>query len=673
MSKVLERKLRRVLELSTDSPSLVVALDAISPFFEADSVQAGRSSSLDVRKSLRQDLEKQNYNLSLCFLKSFERLKGRLESLEQEVDQPQLKSNFKLSAMTLLRGARQVDGLEDGCRSASARLSSAESSMRQFTDRAQALRHRRAELSRRARQVERFLHTFQLTPEEAALVGAAGGLEEPAAARAFFAALARLRAAHARCTALVGSQSAGFELLDALSRHLEGAYERLYHWVQARRVKCQEQLSDEETPQADGTLQVAVRALRARPAYYSHCQESIVSMRRRLVAQRFVAELAQARGAADGRAMEGIDCVRYTADVLAWVHQTAAAERELLAALFGSGGDAAHNGARRLGGGSGSSGGAEPADADGVDGAAEAGGADADAGSAGLVTVPAALSGVMSAVARPLRARLGTVLEDVRDAVTAYRLLGFLAFYGETVGQLVDSREGLGLALTEARADGLTRFRALLSAPAQRLAATTHAPADLSPLGATLEAARRAQELVRAAATLPAATAPECALAPPLAAALEPPLDACARIARGMDASDAVSEPRRRACAQVLERCGLGRVLRAAATAAAAAHDGGATAAAAPLAEQPGLEAHTVASAMAAFYSALFSLTMPELERVRAPLVKGRARQLSSRQIADAHAHLHGVLSAPAAGYRDAASFLSHTPDQVRIILDCDD
>jgi Conserved oligomeric complex COG6 len=51
---------------------------------------------------------------------------------------------------------------------------------------------------------------------------------------AFFAALSRLRAVHSECAALVGSQSAGFELLDALSQHLEGAYERLYHWVQSR-------------------------------------------------------------------------------------------------------------------------------------------------------------------------------------------------------------------------------------------------------------------------------------------------------------------------------------------------------------------------------------------------------------------------------------------------------
>jgi hypothetical protein len=54
-------------------------------------------------------------------------------------------------------------------------------------------------------------------------------------------------------------------------------------------------------------------------------------------------------------------------------------------------------------------------------------------GGSGAVAVAAALSAVMSGAARPLRARLGTVLGECGDAVVAYRLLGFLAFYSDTV------------------------------------------------------------------------------------------------------------------------------------------------------------------------------------------------------------------------------------------------
>eukprot|EP00953_Heterococcus_sp_UTEX-ZZ885_P033892 17602-Heterococcus_DN1.PRE.2 len=226
----LERKLKKVLDIRTDSPALLVSLEAINVFFEN---QPAGGSTL-ARKSLKEDLEKQNYNLSACFLKSIERLKGHLESLEHE-----------------------VDGLEEGCKSISTRLVTADADMRQFTERAQLLRRQRGDLSKRADQVTEFLHRFQLSEEEEAALGSSSSsssssngysnaqtsnsgatsvLDTKEGATAFFAALSRLRAVHSECAALVGSQSAGFELLDALSQHLEGAYERLYHWVQSRRV-----------------------------------------------------------------------------------------------------------------------------------------------------------------------------------------------------------------------------------------------------------------------------------------------------------------------------------------------------------------------------------------------------------------------------------------------------
>lgn len=75
-------------------------------------------------------LSSQNYNLSACFQKSLQRLKDRLEGLDV-----------------------YVVGLEDGCSSISERLSAADSSMQQFTARAEALRQQRGQLSKHADQV----------------------------------------------------------------------------------------------------------------------------------------------------------------------------------------------------------------------------------------------------------------------------------------------------------------------------------------------------------------------------------------------------------------------------------------------------------------------------------------------------------------------------------------
>jgi hypothetical protein len=90
----LERKLKKVLNIRTDSPALLVSLEAINVFFEN---QPAGGSTL-ARKSLKEDLEKQNYNLSACFLKSIERLKGHLESLEHEVS----KTCCKIAMIVLL-------------------------------------------------------------------------------------------------------------------------------------------------------------------------------------------------------------------------------------------------------------------------------------------------------------------------------------------------------------------------------------------------------------------------------------------------------------------------------------------------------------------------------------------------------------------------------------------
>lgn len=75
------------------------------------------------------DTRQQNYNLSACFQKSFERLKDRLEGLES-----------------------CVAGLEDGCSSISERLSAADNSMQQFTARAESLREQRTQLGKHADQ-----------------------------------------------------------------------------------------------------------------------------------------------------------------------------------------------------------------------------------------------------------------------------------------------------------------------------------------------------------------------------------------------------------------------------------------------------------------------------------------------------------------------------------------
>jgi len=90
-----------------------------------------------------------------------------------------------------------------------------------------------------------------------------------------------------------------------------------------------------------------------------------------------------------------------------------------------------------------------------------------------------------------------------------------------------------------------------------------------------------------------------------------------------------------------------------------------------PLATQPGCDAQSVEKVMRLFYASLFALVMPSFERLEPVEERNACRRLIAAAIADAHAQVHALVVDPLNSYVDQ-SFLVHTPDQVRMLLDCD-
>ena len=64
------------------------------------------------------------------------------------------------------------------------------------------------------------------------------------------------------------------------------------------------------------------------------------------------------------------------------------------------------------------------------------------------------------------------------------------------------------------------------------------------------------------------------------------------------------------------------------------------------------------------FYSALFTLVMPDFERLRRPGTRADARRSTALLVAAAHETVHRLVSREDSGYGDR-SFLLHTPEQV--------
>ena len=72
---IVDSRINKVLAMRTDSVAMLEALDAISEFYVANTVEA--------RRALRQDLELQNIHLGKKFLVEFEQVRQKIEAVEE--------------------------------------------------------------------------------------------------------------------------------------------------------------------------------------------------------------------------------------------------------------------------------------------------------------------------------------------------------------------------------------------------------------------------------------------------------------------------------------------------------------------------------------------------------------------------------------------------------------
>lgn len=93
-----------------------------------------------------------------------------------------------------------------------------------------------------------------------------------------------------------------------------------------------------DAPDVSTSLQTAVLALRDRPVLFKYCIEEVATARHNALFQRFIAALTRGGPGGMPRPIEihAHDPKRYINDMLAWVHQALADEREFVQALFGN-------------------------------------------------------------------------------------------------------------------------------------------------------------------------------------------------------------------------------------------------------------------------------------------------------------------------------------------------
>ncbi len=407
----------------------------------------------------------------------------------------------------------QLEGLLESCARVGAALDGARERAGALLRETSALGEQLSAVDEKTRVLSTFSVDYQLADAEIA------ALERDDPGDAFFSALARVQEIHANCRRLLATrhQRAGLELMDAMATYQENAHERLCRWVQGECGALAEEDGPDDLPDA---LSRAMLALRARPALFRYCVEEVSRTRHNALFRRFIAALTRGGPGGVPRPIEvhAPDPRRYVGDMLAWLHQAAAGEKELVDALLGDD-DAPSAGAR----------GGDANDADGSPAPAPAP-ASASASEPPLADAREVLDRVLDGVCRPFSVRVEQAIVADPDAATARALANLLGFYASTLAEIAGPRASLTRAIDACRKRAKEAFEEETARVGDKLRKAPPAPPDsLAPAAFVVDAASRAAALLdaeRGAFQIPGESeGAEAAAA--LAAVMGPAIEAC--------------------------------------------------------------------------------------------------------------------------------------------------
>nr|ATB19491.1 putative COG7 [Callitropsis nootkatensis] len=433
----LSRKLKKVLESRTDSPDLLASLNTLSTFYTNNTQQA--------RRNLRSTIEKRALAINDEFLAASESAQKALDAVEQE-----------------------IAGLAECCEKIGKALDTCSASTGDIITTTERLKQELESTTQRQEIVSCFLRDYQLSPEEV------NALREEELNENFFKALARVQEIHNNCKMLLRThhQRAGLELMDMMAVYQEGAYERLCRWVQA---ECRN-LGDNDTPEVTDLLKTATRCLKERPVLFKYCAEEVANTRHNALFRRFISALTRGGPGGMPRPIEvhAHDPLRYVGDMLGWLHQALASERELILALFSP--DATVNigpTARRF-----------SREVDGIYVKPE-------------TDMSFILDRIFEGVCRPFKVRVEQVLQSQPSLLLAYKLSNILEFYTYTIADLLGEEAALSATLLHVKdAAQRTFFDILKSRGDKLLRYPSLVAVDLSPPPAVGEGVSLLLELI---------------------------------------------------------------------------------------------------------------------------------------------------------------------------------
>lgn len=647
-SSHLTKKIQKALTLRIDNHASRDALKCLSGFFDENTVHT--------RRNLRSTIESQNLLLHQEFVSSFGVLERQIESLD-----------------------KLVGTLDSACERATTQLRTSKSETQAILEKASALRHESRVIENKQEVLRRFLERFRLSEADTQLVRNG---DQPLDA-AFFDAFERLEQVRANARLMLstcGQQTSGVDILHETSEILEASYERMFVWVQQqcrgpRSAAVTKNTATELDTPAGTVLKRVLTLLAERPVYFNHCIRDISRVRRQTLVQRFFEALNQ--GDPSGSRpieLQACDPVRYIGDMLAWVHENSASEREAISALMGrAGSEQSSNGA--------------------VSSVAPAG-SPPDLGTA-LVSFSDILDFTVEGLVTPFSNRVKQVLEVQASIVVVYKVAQVFSFFAKTLEDVLGTKEScLVNVCRDLHARTYQAFLDMWEAQAQKLRQGVVGVyvSELAAPPFVIEAVNTLSEVLSIydMALVPAEER-ESDFLPILSAAFDPLLNHCKQVAAMMDAADgqvflincvaAMQAPLRKhdftaqrvnmyaallddqvqllvdgQAAAVLAKLGLAERIKALREKPPGV----------PLSAVPELHPVSLAATLRSFYNSLFTLggalALPLLERIANRNLRSEARCGVARGIAAAYDELYAGV--------EQLGVATHTPEQVRTLLE---
>ncbi|GFP81526.1 conserved oligomeric golgi complex subunit 6 [Phtheirospermum japonicum] len=483
----LSRKLKKVLETRTDTPDLLASLNTLSSFYPENTPHS--------RRNLRSTIEKRGLSINEEFLAASASAQQALDQVEEE-----------------------VNALADCCDKIAKALSNCNATTGDIISTTERLKQELENTTQRQEIASFFLRDYQLSNDEI------NALREEDLSENFFKALAHVHEIHANCKLLLRThhQRAGLELMDMMAVYQEGAYERLCRWVQA---ECR-RLGDIDNPEVSELLRTAVGCLKARPILFKYCAEEVANMRHNALFRRFISALTRGGPGGLPRPIEvhAHDPLRYVGDMLGWLHQALASERELVFALLDPD-SVADTGpiAQRF---------------------SKISERDVGKTESDLTFV---LDRIFEGVCRPFKVRVEQVLQSQPSLIISYKLSITLEFYCHTMSDLLGRETALCNTLWALKDAAQKTFFDIVKARGERL--LRYPPlvaADLSPPPALREGVSVLLEIIETNDSMMiSVSGKKPAFEPVISALLDPIIQMCEQAAEAHKSKGVIQSSRR--------------------------------------------------------------------------------------------------------------------------------